>query len=172
MDKDFFLVWKMKNGDEKSMDVFVRKCYPLILRYCRYHIPNNEDAQDLTQETFKRFFQALAQYQHTGKAMNYLYVIARNLCIDFGKTRKEIIMEEIPEPEENQFNGIVERLDMEQALTCLSNELREVIILHYFQDLSLREVSKVLDIGLPLVKYRIKRAKEQLGKILGKEDSI
>ncbi|MBD5457976.1 MAG: RNA polymerase sigma factor, partial [Lachnospiraceae bacterium] len=44
----------------------------------------------------------------------------------------------------------------------LSEELREVVILHYFQELSMREIAGILQIGIPLVKYRIKRAKELL----------
>ncbi len=38
MDKDFLLIRQMKSGDETAMDKFVRKYYPLIFRYCQYHI--------------------------------------------------------------------------------------------------------------------------------------
>ena len=61
------------------------------------------------------------------------------------------------------------RIDMERALEMLPEELKEVIILYYFQELKLSEVAEVLKIGLPLVKYRIKRAKEMLGEILKEE---
>lgn len=55
-----------------------------------------------------------------------------------------------------------DRLDMEQALHSLPEELREVVILYYFQELKQKEIAKILGIGLPLVKYRLKRAKEML----------
>ena len=64
------------------------------------------------------------------------------------------------------WEKVAERLDMEQALRKLPEELREVLILYYFQELKLREIAKVLQIGLPLAKYRIKRAKEQLALLL------
>lgn len=71
------------------------------------------------------------------------------------------------EKEENgKLEKVAERLDMEQALRKLPEELREVLILYYFQELKLREIAKVLQIGLPLAKYRIKRAKEQLALLL------
>lgn len=171
MNKDFLLVWKMKNGDEEAMDCFVRKYYPVILRYCQYHLSDRVHSEDLVQETFERFFKALAGYEHNGKAINYLYVIARNLCSDFNRKRTEFAVAEIPEPEENQLRDIEERLDVARALEYLSDEMREVIILHYFQDLSLKEISKILDIGLPLVKYRIRKAKERLRVLLGKEET-
>lgn len=170
MDKDFLLIRKMKTGDTDAIDVFVRKYYPIILKYIRYHISNTEQSEDLTQETFEKFFRVLAGYQHMGKALNYLYVIARNLCNDFNKKTAEIAMSDIPKLEENQLNRIDDRLDMEQVLKKLPNELQEVIILHYFQELTLKEVATICKIGLPLVKYRIKRAKEELSKLLRKEE--
>lgn len=51
----------------------------------------------------------------------------------------------------------------------LPEELREVIILYYFQELRLAEISDMLGIGLPLVKYRIKQARIQLKRLLGEE---
>lgn len=172
MDIDFLLIRKMKSGDEEAMDTFVRKYYPTVLRYCQYYTSYREQAEDITQETFIRFFRAIANYQHIGKAINYLYTIARNLCIDYGKLGYEVPLSVIKEPEENYLKNIDVKLDIEQALQKLPNEMREVIILHYFQDLTLREVSELLGIGLPLTKYRIKKAKEQLRELLGKEESI
>lgn len=61
------------------------------------------------------------------------------------------------------------RLDMEEALHKLPGELREILILYYFQERKQREIADILGIGLPLVKYRLKQAKEQLGEFLGKE---
>lgn len=48
----------------------------------------------------------------------------------------------------------------------MEEELREVVILYYFQDLKQKEIAEALQIGLPLVKYRLRRAKEELGRIL------
>lgn len=192
MQQDFLLVWKMKNGDEKAMDVFVRQYYAQILQYCSYHCADREWAQDLTQETFERFFRKLADYRHHGKSLNYLYTIARNLCIDWGRKNRELVMESIAEVEDErkellqkkwidqygQYNGtnesdrLDERLVMEAALAKLPAELREVVILHYFQELSMRETADILQIGLPLVKYRIKKAKELLREFLGEEESF
>ena len=55
--------------------------YDKIYRYCFFHTRCQELAEDLTQETFLRYYQH-PQYQSTGKELQYLYVIARNLCID------------------------------------------------------------------------------------------
>lgn len=64
MDTDFLLIRKMRQGDEEAIDLFVRKYYPDIFRYCRYHCFDTEYAEDLTQETFVRFFEKFAEYHH------------------------------------------------------------------------------------------------------------
>ena len=116
MDADFFMIQKMRNGDDKALEQFVRKYYPLILNYCRYHTSGKEAAEDLTQETFERFFRTFSSYRHSGKLANYLYVIAGNLCRDDRKKRYEWPMEELPETGANPFGAVNGRLDVEQAV--------------------------------------------------------
>ena len=170
MDADFLLLHRMKHGDDQAIEDFVRKYYPMILRYCHLHIQDTGYAEDLTQETFVRFFRTLNQYQHYGKAANYLYAIAGNLCRDYHKKPEVIPMEELPEQPVNQMEALDLRMDVHQALEQLSPELREVTILYFFQEVKQKEIAKILNIGLPLVKYRIKRAKELLAGYLGKEE--
>ena len=127
-------------------------------------------AEDLTQETFARFFHTLHQYQHYGKAANYLYVIAGNLCRDYYRKPEELLMEELPEHPVCLMESLDMRMDVHMALEKLPQELREVTILYFFQEVRQKEIARILGIGLPLVKYRIKRAKELLTIYLGKED--
>ena len=171
MDADFLLLHRMRNGDDQAIEAFVQKYYPMILRYCHLHIRDLGYVEDLTQETFARFFRTLHQYQHYGKAANYLYVIAGNLCRDHHKRPCEIPMEELPEQPVYQMETLDLRMEVHQALEQLSPELREVTILYFFQELKQKEISKILGIGLPLVKYRIRRAKELLEQLIGKEDT-
>lgn len=70
MDADFLLIQKIKKGNEQSMDQFVLKYYPKIYQYCLLHVRDHGYAEDLTQETFLKFFQAFERYKHYGKALN------------------------------------------------------------------------------------------------------
>ena len=63
------------------------------------------------------------------------------------------------------------RLDVHRALDQLPAELREVTILYFFQELKQKEIARILGVGLPLVKYRVRRAKELLAQMIGKEDA-
>lgn len=148
MEIDFLLIQKMKHGDEDAFDVFVHKHYEEILKYCSYHCDNLSYAEDLTQETFARFFAKLSDYRYMGKTQNYLYTIAGNLCRDYYKKKKESLLEEAlmelqNNSEQSEADGILNKITVEAALDSLPGEQREVIILYYFQGLKLTEISEV-----------------------------
>ena len=172
MDSDFFLIQKIKNGDDGAVENFVRKYYPKIFQYCLLHIRDRGDAEDLTQETFLKFFQSFERYQHRGKCSAFLYAIASNACRDYYRKAKEQYVEEIPErAEEDREMGTAEiRMDVENAVARLPEELKETAILFFFQGMKQREIAKLMDIKLSLVKYRVTRAKKLLGGYLGRGD--
>ena len=124
---------------------------------------------------FLRFMNNIQSYQHIGKAKNYLYVIAGNLCKNHVKKWKaDCVEKEVLERKLISDGGIPKQekqIYVKQALEQMNPELKEIIIMFYFQDFKLKEIADILQIGLPLVKYRHKRAKEELKRLLGEEDS-
>lgn len=131
VDLDFLLIRKMKQGDEEAFDLFIHKYYKDILSYCNYHCIDKEYAEDLTQETFIRFFTKLSLYHHKGKTKNYLYTIANHLCIDYMKKEKEIPTEEEKlvekiETGDQKKDTILNRITIESALKKLPAELKEL----------------------------------------------
>lgn len=170
MDSDFLLVPRMRMGDEAAIDVFVAKYYPKILKYCQIHIADRGYAEDMTQETFVRFFRSLEQYQHYGKAANYLYVIAGNVCRDYYRKTREIPLEQMPEKSICSTPVLDRQMDVWLALETLPDEIREAAVLFFVQERKQKDIAKILGIGLPLVKYRIRKARELLSAYFGKED--
>lgn len=181
MDGDLTLIRKMKQGDREAFEAFVQKYYGEILKYCGWHCPDPEEAKDLTQETFVRFMGGLSGYHHKGKAKNYLYTIAGNLCKDYYKKSRKYLNQELSNREavsgENALYAlatgpetqVTDKVFVEWALGQLSEEFREVVILYYFQDLTLAQIARVLDIGLPLVKYRLRQARQKLKALIEME---
>lgn len=174
MDVDFLLIRKMKQGDDDAFDTFVRKYYDDILKYCGYHCSDAEYAEDLTQETFANFFAKLSDYRYKGKTKNYLYTIAGNLCKNYYKKQKPLSIDddqlsEIESASGNLEEDVTDRIMLEWALEQLSDEFRQVIDLYYFQEMKLTEIASALGIGLPLVKYRLKQARNCLYDLLRRE---
>lgn len=167
MDLDYLLVQRMRLGDEKALEDFVTKYYPAILKYCHLHIDDYGYAEDMAQETFARFFRTLKQYKHYGKAANYLYVIAANACRDYYRQNRELPLEVLPEGPDERAGSTEMQIEIRMALDSLPEEIREVAILYFVQERKQKDIAAVLDIGLPLVKYRISRARELLAAFLG-----
>lgn len=176
VDTDFLIIRKMKQGDEAAFDSFVRKYYSDMLKYCRFHSKDQREAEDLTQETFVRFFAKLSEYRYQGKTKNYLYTIAANLCRNQWKKQEPLPTEDDALADalttSDQEETATTHLLLEWALGQLPPEQREVILLHYYQGLKLREIADILEIGLPLVKYRLRQAKARLYELIGKEALI
>ena len=175
MDADFLLIRKMKQGNDDAFDQFIRKYYEEILKYCNYHCHDAEYAKDITQETFIRFFINLSEYHYKGKTKNYLYTIAGNLCKNFYKKTKEALLEDnlfetTYVQDTRQLDIVLDHIIIEDAIKKLPKELREVVILYYFQELKLKEIANMLCIGLPLAKYRLGQARKRLKQILGTEE--
>lgn len=185
MDADFLLIRKMRQGDDQAFDTFVRKYYDDIFTYCARHCSDLKYAEDLTQDTFVRFITGLSDYRHAGKAKNYLYTVVGNLCKNYYRKLREIPFGEFP-PEEGIYAGngygqaasdspeeeVTDRLMIEQALAKLPGEFEEMIRMYYFRELKMTEIAESLGIGIPLVKYRLRRGKEMLREILEKEEDI
>lgn len=167
---DFLFIQKVKTGDPQACKQFIQKYYPAIYQYCFLHVHNQYDAEDMTQETFTRFFASLNRYQNCGKTKNYLYCIAGNVIKNYYKKKKDVLLNEMPEIPDQPMNDVEIRLDIERAVDHLPEELREVTILYFFQDLKQKEIAKLLNIKLSLVKYRIGQAKKILSKALDTSD--
>lgn len=169
-DPDFLLIQKMRMGDEKAVGSFVTKYYANIFKYCQLHIDDYGYAQDMTQETFARFFRSLKQYQHYGKAVNYLYVIASHVCTDYYRKKKvipnEVLTDEMPDAPDTAAGDPDLRLTVQAALERLPKELRETAILYFIQEQKQKDIARILGIQLSLVKYRIRRARELLSRYL------
>lgn len=163
---DFLLVKKAKNGDEQAGEQLIRKYYTAIYQYCFLHLRDRDLAEDMAQETFTRYFEALQTYTDYGKLKNYLYRIAGNIIKNYYKKKKELLMEEMSEIPGSDMRDAEIRMDIEQALDRLPKELKEITILFFFQDLKQKDIARLLDINLSLVKYRISRAKKLLSEYL------
>lgn len=166
MTSDFFLVQKIRNGDEFAGNQFVEKYYSLIYQYCFLHIRDKECAEDMVQETFVRFYEAILKDTNIRKTKSYLYSIAGNIIKNYYKKKKEIFLDQLPDIEEGNLTEIEIRLDIERALDQLPEEIKETAILFFFQGLKQKEISDLLNIKLSLVKYRVSKAKELLSEQL------
>ena len=123
------------------MHIDIDEQYDKVYRYCYFRVKNQHLAEDITQETFLRFFES-SSYRDTGRPLAYLYTVARNLCIDeFRKVHAEELKEEIVQ---NGFEDVVvEKENLHQAMASLDKEEQELLLLRYVNEVSLADLSKM-----------------------------
>ena len=123
------------------MHIDIDEQYDKVYRYCYFRVKNQHLAEDITQETFLRFFES-SSYKDAGRPLAYLYTVARNLCIDeFRKVHTEELKEEIAQ---NGFeDAVVEKENLRQAMATLSKEEQELILLRYVNEVSFADLSKM-----------------------------
>ena len=149
--------------------------YDKIYRYCYFKLNHRETAEDITQETFLRYFDSVhgIRYEEKGKVLQYLYTIARNLCID--EFRKKPL-EQLPEGEIGQIEQIITDMEdrlistfsIKAALRKLDKESQELLLLRFVNEVPVSVICNVMGISRFAVYRRtnaaIKQMKEQLEK--------
>lgn len=143
-----------------------------IFRFCMVKTSNKEMAEDLTQETFMRFWRAQNAQQNERKKMKntraYLYTIAGNLVIDWYRKKKTTSLDARmeagfdPADEKGGTNIEAEHTEALECLKRLPEEDREILLLRYVEGLPPKEISRALDVSANVVSVRINRATKRL----------
>ena len=145
----------------------IEEQYDRLLRYCIMKLRDRTLAEDVTQESFLRFFESKS-YRDQGKAPAYLYTVAANLCADVYRRRREEPLDELPElPDEaDALRRIDGRLSIERALDTLPADERDAVVLRYIAELSVVETARVLGVSRFSVRRRLNAALAKLRKEL------
>ena len=105
----------------------IEELYDKIYRYCYYRLHNRELAEDITQETFLRWF-ASDTYRDRNQTLQYLYTIARNLCIDEARRIKPEPFNETLQVSNNDPDPL-SSIALQTALRSLNEQDRELVLL-------------------------------------------
>lgn len=168
---DFELVSGIKAGDRSALDSLVRRWYPRICGYAFKMLRNEQDAYDVTQETFVAMMQGLRDYRAGRKFESWLFTIAHNKCMDHLRARKKDAasdgtQDDCPSPEPPLDESVTVSIAVRQAVDRLPDSQRETVILRYFHQFSAGEISRMTRTPLPTVKSRLKSAKKLLSEYL------
>ena len=117
--------------------------YDRIFRYLYFHLHDKHAAEDLTQETFLRFLKSRT-YRDENRQLQYLYTIARNLCRQHYRDRTITctLEEQEDTPVTEGFEQpLLEQIALRQVMQKLSPEDRELLFLHYVNDVPVTVIS-------------------------------
>lgn len=180
---DSLLISKARNGDmsafEEIISLHEQSVYRIALRYTK----NENDALDISQETFIKVYRALASFKGDSALSTWIYRIASNVCIDY--IRKNSKSSEVPlyktDDDGNTYDIGVESTignpaqafetmeticEITNALEKLSDEHKEIIVLRDIEGFSYTEIADILELEEGTVKSRIARARKKIRTFL------
>lgn len=170
-------------GDQSAYADIVNLYQHKLYQVCYRMLNNKQESEDIAQEAFIRAYINLHTFDQKRKFSTWIYRIATNLCIDRIRKKKpdyyldaEVAgtdgldmyskiasTEQLPEQQLEQME-LQERIQYE--ISRLPEKYRSVIVLKYIEELSLQDISEILDMPLGTVKTRIHRGREALRKQL------
>ena len=93
---------KVKSGDKQSFAEFIRRYQQKIFNFCYSFFLEHARAEDMMQETFIKFYQSLGRIRQLEKFESYLFQIARNLCRDYIRKKKEVLVSPVKDDHDSQ----------------------------------------------------------------------
>ena len=175
-------------GDAQAWELLVRSQQRRVYALCYRFTGSASEAEDLTQETFLKLYRNLHSFEPARASFGvWLTAMTRNLLVDhYRRSRMQRASESLDEPlpgtedgptrlerledprpgQERHVAGLELRAAVQAALTQVSPELREAVILRDLEDLDYREIAAILCIPQGTVKSRISRGRAELARLL------
>jgi RNA polymerase sigma-70 factor, ECF subfamily len=169
-DTELFAAFKL-NGKEK--DAAFRELFSRYERrvytFCLRMTGDPDNAADIFQETFTRFYKHTQKDEQILNILAYLLTSARNIFLN---TRRNVVQwspfdddqqiaEQVPLYERNELMNLIS-----SALDLLDDTYREAFIMRFYEGLSYKEISEITGDSVASLKIRVMRAKDQVRKIL------
>ena len=167
----------LQRRDPDLLDRLIEQYQYRLFRYLVYITGNKERAEDFFQETWIRVLERGHQYNGKSKFEAWLFAIARNLVIDWQRSKKAQSLDTLTDPEQEHPLQLASENDPSPLHQVLSHEAeenvqaslqkipaiyREVLVLRFQEELQIDEMAGVLSIPLSTVKSRLYRGLEAL----------
>lgn len=168
---------RAKKADKEAACELLKIYYADVYAYLRRLCSSRHDAEDLTQQTFLKVWSSLDSFAGRSRFSTWIYRIARNTYLDWLR-KNAVSMQAHPDKwwrdcidkNPSPFSNLAEQqlaLRLYEAVDMLDDDKRHIVHLHYYQDLSIRETAKVLNIATSTVKYRLREVLKSLRIKLG-----
>lgn len=170
------IIARMKKGEQEAFEQLIEEFKLPIYKTAKAILKDEDDVCDAIQDT------CLSIYKNIGNLKNEKYLKTWIIRITINKSydiiskyklnsEKSAKMQfDMQEVQSNFDSKIIAKTDLERAMDLLEEDLKLVTVLYYYNDMSVSDISEVINIPKGTVKSRIFRAREKLHQILDKEE--
>jgi RNA polymerase sigma-70 factor (ECF subfamily) len=171
------IIESIVNGDTKAYTELVNRYKDLVYTLAIRMLRNREEAEEVAQDTFIKVFKSLDKFKGDSKFSTWIYKVTYNTCLDRIKKNKKYRNDvSIDEFNFNQLDAIDNALDnmineeksrcIKDCIDKLPQDSSALLTLFYFEELSLEEISKIINLEANTVKVKLFRARKKLAVIL------
>jgi RNA polymerase sigma-70 factor (ECF subfamily) len=177
------LIESYKRGDDASFQTLMRRSLKPVFNFVYQYVRNTEEAEDVTQDTFFKAWKNIKKFKGDKKWKPWLFTIARNTALDYIKKRKSTPFSELNSNEEESipfsetledsepladelFEQVQNVEELMATMDTLKPEYHSILMLHYHQELTFKEIATVMNKPMNTVKSWHRRALENVKETL------
>ncbi|MDK0542095.1 sigma-70 family RNA polymerase sigma factor [Clostridium perfringens] len=162
------LIKESMKGNKESFGILKKNNKEYLYKMAFLYVKDEQDALEVIHETVYRAFLNIEKLKKAKFFNTWITRILINVSIDFlkKKGKNEMLDESTPIIKEKCEISTEEKLDLYNAIDLLNDNYKTVIIMMYFNDMKIKDISKVMEIPENTVKTYLRRAKQALGEIL------
>ena len=135
-------------------------------------LKNEDEIYDAISNTTVIVFEKICDLKNVEFFKTWITKILINECYKIYNQNKKIVYLDTMLQERLDYNDTYSDLDVKEIIKNLKNDLKEVVVLYYFEDLGVKEISEILEIPQGTVKSRLSRARAELEKVLVKNGNL
>lgn len=168
------LIERIRSGEKELFRHIINEHSNFVYSICLNILRNPEDARDVSQETFYKAYKAIKKYDGTkSKLSTWLYKIAYNKCIDFNRKKNNFLnLKSYLTQKDSNFDYQKHQFENEivsELIAELNEKDSALITLYYLNELSIKEISFVIDDNENNIKVRLHRIRKELKSIANKK---
>lgn len=173
------LIKRILDGDQAAYGQLVNAYKDLVFTLALRMLRHREEAEEAAQDAFIKAYKSLDKFKGDSKFSTWIYRVTYNTCLDsIKKNKKHINNVSIDEFTINKIETIDNALEemikaeksnlIKQCINRLPSEDSYILTLYYFEELTLEELSKIIDVSSNTLKVKLFRARKKLAVILEK----
>ncbi|MBT8290534.1 MAG: RNA polymerase sigma factor [Muriicola sp.] len=175
--EDKELISRSLAGDHVAYGVLVDRYKYLIFTLACRLLKNKEDAEEIAQDTFVKAFEALETFKGDAKFSSWLYRIAYRKSLDrIKQNKRQPFLKSIDDDGVRELKAsgsileAIDRKERSELLKATIDRLPEIdsalVTLYYYEQLTIREISEIMDMSQNAIKVRLFRSRKQLEDLL------
>jgi RNA polymerase sigma-70 factor (ECF subfamily) len=165
------LMRRLADDDEAALRIIVERYQGLLMNFfVRSGAESN--AEDLVQETLVRLYRYRKKYRPVAKLTTFLHTLARHVWIDHVRKRGRWLRlraawaNHAPDLDDRSAGTASRRMDAERLMDTLSEDMRSVVVLVFYQGLSQQDAAEVLGVPVGTIKSRLFNALNRMRDVM------